>query len=73
MDATLDEMIKTKATNEGKKSISGLMILDNELFVLSEMTSGVEVYYLLTSGQLFSRRWNLSELVKPQDIDSIMR
>ena len=48
-----------------------MAILDTELFVLQEESSEVQVYCLLTFS--FSRRWNLGELIKPQDIVSCNR
>ena len=71
MDATLVQTIRTKAAEEKKKSINGLTILDNELFVVSEKSSEVEVYDSMTLR--FSRRWSLKELIQPQDIVSCGR
>ena len=71
LDAILVQTIRTKAAEEKKKSIHGLTILDKELFVVSEKSSEVEVYDSMTLS--FSRRWNLKELIQPQDIGSCNR
>ena len=60
------ETIITKAAEEKGKCIRGLTLLDNELFVVSEKSSEVEVY---DSTKLsFSCRFNLMDLFDPNDI-----
>lgn len=67
----LVQTIGTRAAKEKKKSICGLAILDEELFVLCEDISEVEVY---DSKELsFSRRWILKELIHPRDLESCKR
>src|SRR5688572_17177555 len=65
------QTIRTKAATEQNKAITGLTVLDKELFIVSRLSSEVEVY---DSTKLsFSRRWELSELVAPVDIGSCKR
>src|ERR1043165_4470495 len=71
LDAILVQTIRTKAAEEKKKSINGLTILDNELFVVSEKSSEVEVYDSMKFS--FSRRWDLKDLINPWDIGSCNR
>ena len=65
------QTIITKATEERKKEIRGMAILDKEFFVVSGMSSEVEVYDSIKLS--FSRRWNLKELLDPMDIASCNR
>ena len=71
LDPVLVQTIRTKAAEEEKKSIYGLTILDKELFVVSGMSSEVEVYDSMKLS--LSRRWNLKELMDPKDIGSCNR
>ena len=69
-DPVLIRMITTKAAKEGagRKWITGMTILDNELFVAIEKREQIEVY---DSTELsFSHRMNLRELFNPLDIGS---
>ena len=62
------KLIQTKAAEYEKKGINGVTILDNELFVISNESSEIEVY---NSTQLyFSRRFHLRDLVGPVDVVS---
>src|SRR5688572_6849362 len=70
-DPILIETIRTNANKKKMKGISGLTILDKELFVVSEKSSEVEVYDSMKFS--FSRQWNLMELISPRDIASCNR
>ena len=70
-DPVLVQTIKTEAGEKDNKAISGLTILDEELFILSERSSEVEVYD--STKLTFSRRWNMRELINPWDIGSCDR
>ncbi len=48
-----------------------MTILDKELFVVSQLSSEVEVYDMIKL--IFTRRWNLEEQTDPQDIASCDR
>ena len=60
--------IETKEAEETYKSITGLTILDNELFIITLCSSYIEVYNSIEL--CFSRRMNLKELIDPMDITS---
>src|SRR5688572_16247516 len=68
LDPVLVQTIRTKSAEEEKKPISGLTILDQELFVVSRVSSEVEVYDRIKLS--FSRQWKLRELVDAWDIGS---
>src|SRR5688572_12082485 len=70
-DPILIETIRTNANKKKMKGISGLTILDKELFVVSQESSEVEVYDSMKFS--FSRQWNLRELITPRDIASCNR
>ena len=61
-------MIRTKVEDGGKKTVSGLTILDKELFVVSSHRSEIEVYDSIKLS--FSRQLNVKELFGPLDIVS---
>ena len=63
--------IKIKTAEQGRKWINGLEILDQELFVVNERSSEVEVYDSIKF--TLSRRWTLKELIRPLDIGSCNR
>jgi len=67
-DPVLINTIKSKAAEETGKSITGLAILDNELFVVTGGSSDIDVYDSVELS--FSRRMNLKELIYPVDITS---
>src|SRR6218665_1079428 len=62
------QAIRRKASVELITDIRGLTILDKELFVVSQLSSEVEVYDMIKL--IFTRRWNLEEQTDPQDIAS---
>src|SRR6218665_1110321 len=64
-DPVLLHSIETKETY---KSITGLAILDNELFVVTERSSDIEVYDSIELS--FNRRMHLKELISPVNIAS---
>src|SRR6218665_924498 len=66
--AVLIVSTRTKAAEDKMKKIEGMTILDKELFVVSELSSEIEVYNSLTFK--FSRRWDLVQLFQPWDIGS---
>jgi len=59
------------AAKETNKSITGLTIFDNELFVVTRESSDIEVYDSIELS--FSRQMNLKELIDPVDITSCNR
>src|SRR6218665_3278410 len=67
----LVQTIGTRAAIEENKQIRGTAIVDSELFIVSHESSEVEAYDLVKL--VFSRRWKLKELSKPQDIGSCSR
>ena len=70
-DPILIETIRTNANKKKMKGISGLTILDKELFVVSQESSEVEVYDSMKFS--FNRQWKLRELIDPWDIASCKR
>ena len=70
-DPVFVRAIETKDAEEKSKSVSGLTILDNELFVVSEKSSEVKVYD--STKFSFSRRWKMKDLIRPIDIGSCSR
>jgi hypothetical protein len=60
--------IRSKEAEAMKKPICGLAILDNELFVVHEKSSEVEVYDSIKFS--FSHQWTLKELIDPLDMVS---
>jgi len=70
-DPVLVQTIRRNAAKENEKLIRGFTILGKELFIASEMSSEIEVYESMKFS--FSRRWNLKELIDPQDIASCNR
>src|SRR6218665_2637860 len=67
-DPVLIHSIKTKAAEETRKSITGLAILDNELFIIIRCSADIEVYDSIELS--FSRRMHLKELICPLDMAS---
>src|SRR6218665_4118860 len=63
--------IRTKVAAEENKHIVGLTILDNELFVVSAMSSKVEVYDSMKLS--FGRQCSLKTLIGPADLVSCDR
>lgn len=53
------------------RSIKGTTILNNELFIISQLESEVEVFDCTTLG--FRRRWQLNDLMDPDDATSCIR
>src|SRR6218665_841977 len=67
-DPVLIHSIEGIAAKETNKWINGLVILDNELFVVTGESSDIEVYDSIELS--FSRRMHLKELADPVDIAS---
>lgn len=63
--------IKTQAAETLDKSIKGTAILNNELFIISQLDSEVEVYDCTSLA--LRRRWQLNDLGDPDDATSCVR
>jgi len=70
-DPVLIRTIKTEAGLKRGKSIKGIALLNNELFIVSHSESEVEVYDSTTFE--FRRRWQLNELSNAEDAVSCVR
>lgn len=71
MNATLIRTIRTKAADNENKGIVGLTVLTGELFVVSRMSSEIEVYDSTSFN--FKRRMLLPDLKNPEDMVSCAR
>lgn len=71
MKPKLRGMIKTAASKSDNKSIKGVALFNNELYIVSQRESEVEVYDS-TSLQL-CRTWKLDELTCPEDACACIR
>lgn len=71
INATLIRTIRTKAAEDENKGISGLTVLAGELFIVSRMSSEIEVYD--SNSFSFRRRMLLADLKNPEDIASCSR
>lgn len=67
-DTVLIETIQTKVAGEIKQSIEGFTVLDDELFVVSNRSSEVQVYDMVKL--IYKHRLIIDELIYPQDIVS---
>ena len=72
-ELVLVQTIRTKASEQGKRPIRGLTILNQELFVATEFSSEVEVFDTIAHKLSFIPRWNLRELVDAANIGSCHR